>query len=120
MLYRDLSFRIIGAAIEVHKTLGPGFVESVYEEALAQELSARSIPFERQSVFEVYYKGRLVGSFRTDIVVDDAIILELKAVAGLSDLFKHQTLSYLKASGLRLALLLNFGGSKLEAVRVIH
>ena len=70
--------------------------------------------------FEVCYKERLVGSFRTDIVVDDAIILELKAVTVLSDLFKRQTLSYLKASGLRLALLLNFGGSKLETVRIIH
>ena len=120
MLYRELSFRIIGAAIEVHKTLGPGFVESVYEEALTQEFAARGIPFERQRSFEVHYRDRLIGSFRTDIVVDDAIILELKAVTALNDLFKQQTLSYLKASGLRLALLINFGGSKTETVRIIH
>ena len=83
------------AVFEVHNTLGPGFAESVYEEALAYELELRDIPFERQQVVTVRYKGRVVGTHRLDLVVDGKILLELKAVSALTDVFKQQTLSYL-------------------------
>ena len=96
VIYRDLSYRVMQAVFEVHNTLGPGFVESVYEEALAYELELCDISFERQQVVTVCYKGRVVGTHRLDLVVDSKILLELKAVSALTDLFKQQTLSYLK------------------------
>src|SRR3989337_4468500 len=80
----DLAHRVIGAAIEVHRLLGPGFLESVYEEALCVELELRSIPFKRQAVVAVEYKGHQVGESRLDLLVDDVLILELKAVDALS------------------------------------
>lgn len=108
------------AVFEVHRTLGPGFVESVYEEALARELEIQGIPFERQKEVPVRYKGHLVGIHRLDFVVADAIVLELKAVSVLSDAFKQQTLSYLKATGLRLGILINFGTPRVEFVRIVN
>ncbi len=108
------------AVFEVHNTLGPGFVESVYEEALAYELELREIPFERQKAVTVRYKGRVVGTHRLDFVVDGRIVLELKAVSALTDVFKHKTLSYLKATGLRLGILINFGTPRVEYTRVVN
>jgi len=103
VIHRELSYRVMQAAFEVHNALGPGFVESVYEAALAHELELRGIPFERQKEVIVRYKGRSVGTHRLDLVVGDKIILELKAVTVLTDAFKQQTLSYLKATGLKLS-----------------
>ena len=120
VIYRDLSYRVMQAVFEVHNTLGPGFVESVYEEALAYELELRDIPFERQQVVTVCYKGRVVGTHRLDLVVDSKILLELKAVSALTDLFKQQTLSYLKATGLKLGILANFGTPRVEHVRIAN
>jgi len=120
VIYRDLSYRVMQAVFEVHNTLGPGFVESVYEEALAYELELRDIPFERQQVVTVCYKGRVVGPHRLDLVVDSKILLELKAVSALTDLFKQQTLSYLKATGLKLGILANFGTPRVEHVRIAN
>jgi GxxExxY protein len=120
VIYRDLSYRVMQAVFEVHNTLGPGFVESVYEEALAYELELCDIPFERQQVVTVCYKGRVVGTHRLDLVVDSKILLELKAVSALTDLFKQQTLSYLKATGLKLGILANFGTPRVEHVRIAN
>jgi len=120
VIYRDLSYRVMQAVFEVHNTLGPRFVESVYEEALAYELELRDIPFERQQVVTVCYKGRVVGTHRLDLVVDSKILLELKAVSALTDLFKQQTLSYLKATGLKLGILANFGTPRVEHVRIAN
>jgi GxxExxY protein len=100
--------RVIDAAVEVHRTLGPGFMESVYEEALAVELRLRGIPFERQSFVPIQYKGYPVGQSRLDLLVEGKLIVELKAVEHLSDLHLAQGLAYLKATGLPLALLVNF------------
>jgi len=100
--------QVIGAAIEVHRVLGPGFLESVYEEALCLELKARNIPFERQAGFSVDYKGNKVGEGRMDILVAECLILELKAVEVFAPIHTAQAMSYLKATGLRLALLINF------------
>jgi GxxExxY protein len=103
-----LSHAVIGAAIEVHRTLGPGFLESVYEEALCVELRLRGITFERQVEIGVRYKGEPVGIGRLDILVADALIVELKAVETLAPIHEAQLLSYLKATGHRLGLLINF------------
>ncbi len=120
IIYRDLSYKVMQAIFEVHNTLGPGFIESIYEEALACELELRNIPFERQKAVAVYYKGRNVGDQRLDFVVDDKIVLELKAASALTDVFKQQTLSYLKATGLRLGILVNFGTPRVEYKRIAN
>jgi GxxExxY protein len=98
----------IGAAIEVHRTLGPGFLESVYEEALGIELGLRNIPFARQVPISVPYKGRVVGESRLDILVADVLVVELKAVDALAPIHSAQLISYLKATGHKLGLLINF------------
>lgn len=104
----QLARDVIGAAIEVHRVLGPGFLESVYEEALGIELKLRGIPFQRQVSLGVEYKGERVGEGRIDLLVKDALIVELKTVDNLAPIHKAQTISYLKATGLKLALLINF------------
>ncbi|MCK4682767.1 GxxExxY protein [Candidatus Bipolaricaulota bacterium] len=108
------------AVFEVHNTLGPGFIESVYEEALVFELEIRQIAFERQKNVEVRYKERVVGAQRLDLIIDSRIVLELKAVSALTDVFKQQTLSYLKATGLKLGILINFGAPRVEYVRIVN
>ena len=120
VIHRELSYQIMEAVFEVHNELGPGFGESVYEEALAYELELRGTPFERQKVVTVRYKGRVVGTHRLDIVVDSKIVLELKAVSALNNVFKQQTLSYLKATGLRLGILINFGAPQVEYTRIVN
>ena len=105
----QLSHQIIESAIEVHRTLGPGLLETVYESALCYELSQRSIPFERQKRLPVQYKHiNLDCNFRLDILVDGLVIVELKAVERMEPLFEAQLLTYLKLSELWLGLLLNF------------
>ncbi len=103
-----LAHRVIGSAIEVHKILGPGYLESVYEEALAVELTSQQIPFARQVAFGVDYKGTIVGHGRIDILVANRLIVELKAVECFAPIHVAQVLSYLKASKLRLGLLVTF------------
>ena len=107
-IYTELSHTIIGAAIEVHRHLGPGQFESVYERALAQELALRSIAHRTQVPITVFYKSSCVGEFFADLIVDDKIIVELKAVAAILPVHVAQTLSYLNATKLRLGLLINF------------
>ena len=108
-----LSSAVIGAAIEVHRLLGPGFAESVYEEALCIELAERGIPFVRQASVQVRYKGRLVGEGRLDILVANVLIIELKVVDALAPVHTSQLLSYLKATGHPLGLLMNFNVPRL-------
>lgn len=103
-----MAYRVIGAAIEVHRVLGPGFLEAVYESALALELTSRQIPFARQVALAVDYKGTPVGQARVDLVVANQLIVELKAVEQFAPIHTAQAISYLKASRLRLALLINF------------
>ncbi|WP_437730566.1 GxxExxY protein [Sorangium sp. So ce1335] len=105
---RGLTRQVLGAAIEVHRVLGPGFLESVYEEALGVELSPRRIPFRRQVVVGVDYKGRVVGEGRVDMLVADRLLVELKAVEHLAAIHVAQLLSYLKAMRLRHGLLVTF------------
>ncbi len=110
----ELARSVIGAAIEVHRHLGPGFLEGVYEEALVVELSLRSIPFERQLPVPVHYKTHRVGKGRVDLLVGGELLVELKAVDALAPIHKAQVISYLKAMGLHLGLLINFNASVLK------
>ena len=109
----ELTERTIGAAIEVHRLLGPGLLESIYEKALCHELGLRGIEFERQVEVDVVYKGHIIKGQRIDVLVEQEAIVELKSVSRLPDVAKAQTLSYLKATGLKRALLNNFGEKRL-------
>ena len=102
------SGKVIGAAIEVHRRLGPGFLESVYEEAMCIELTLRGIPFVRQTPVAVFYKGREIGTGKMDILVADCLVVELKTVEDFAPIHFAQLISYLKASGHRVGLLINF------------
>lgn len=99
---------VIGAAIAVHRALGPGFKESVYEESLCMELHARGIPFERQREAAIEYRGREVGTGTIDILVDRVLVVELKAVDALAPLHTAQVISYLRMVGCPLGILINF------------
>ena len=103
-----LARAVVGAALEVHRHLGAGYLESVYEEALAVELGLRNIPYVRQKVFGVSYKEHEIGEGRLDPLVGDELLVELKAVEALAPIHKAQVISYLKATGLHLGLLINF------------
>jgi GxxExxY protein len=118
----EVAYAVIGAAIEVHRLLGPGFLESVYEEALCVELTLRGIRFARQLPIGVQYKGQKVGEARLDLVVDDSLVVELKAVDGIAPIHVAQILSYLKATRLRLGLLISFNVTTLRrgVKRVIY
>ena len=118
ILHKELSYRIVGCAQKVHRTLGPGFPESVYHKALCYELMDAGLPFESEKAADVFYAGRLCGEFRMDILVNSAVVLELKALAGITNEHTAQALSYLKATGLQLAILINFGAASLETKRV--
>jgi len=119
LYHRELSFNVVGCAQKVHAALGPGSPESVYHRALAHELAKAKIPFENQKHLEVRYDSVPCGEFKLDMLVDGAIVLELKALDRLTDLCVAQAISYLKATGLRLAILLNFGTESLETKRVV-
>ena len=109
-----LAHEIIGAAIEVHRILGPGYLESIYEEALCIELKLRTISFERQAPVQIVYKGAAIGQGRLDLLVQGKLIVEIKTVETLAPIHKAQALSYLKATGLQLALLINFNAAVLK------
>ena len=119
ILYKELSYEIVAAAIVVWKNLGYGFLEKVYENALMIELQKRRIPCEQQIPIKAYYDGQIVGDFVGDIVVNEEVILELKSAKGIDNAHIAQVLNYLKATGLRLGIILNFGPEKLESKRVI-
>lgn len=111
--------RVIGAAIAVHRELGPGFVESVYHRAMELELRRRRIPFASESEVEVIYDGVVVGRHRLDLIVEHGIVVELKAVHALEAVHFAQLRSYLKATHQPIGLLLNFGGARMVIKRVI-
>ena len=110
----DLAGRVIGIAMEVHRRLGSGFVESVYENALLFELSASQIAFESQKALKVIYKGQCVGDFVADIIVDKLLIIELKSVQSLLPIHEVQLVNYLTATGIEEGVLLNFGSESLQ------
>ncbi len=109
-----LSYRIIGAAIEVHTQLGPGLLESVYETALCAEFKLRGISFERQKRIDINYKGERVGYYVADLIIENRAIVEVKSVEKLDDVHTAQLLTYLKLTGLSAGLLLNFNEATLS------
>ena len=121
LIYKKESYQIIGAAMEVHRQLGNGFLEAVYQEALAIELELRDIPFIREQKLEVKYKGRLLSTFYVaDFVCYDTIIVEIKALSELTGHHESQVINYLNATGMKLGLLINFGSESLEYKRLLH
>ena len=114
------TYTIIGAAMAVHSELGPGFLERVYQEALAVELQLVNIPFQAEYSIPVSYKGRrLAAKYRVDFICFNTVIVEIKAISAISGIEKSQLLNYLKASGIKRGLLLNFGTPKLEYQRLV-
>lgn len=118
----EIARKVIGSAIEVHRELGPGFLESVYEHALQAEFELRQIRFKRQLAIPVEYKGLLIGEGRLDFLVEDSIVVELKAVEALAPIHTAQVISYLKAAKLNLGLLINFNVPLLKSgiKRIVH
>jgi GxxExxY protein len=100
--------KIIGCAIEVHRQLGPGLLESTYEAAMCIELTAAGLRHVRQPIFPVVYKNQVIGEYRLDLIVDDAIVVEIKSVDRFDPIFEAQVLTYLKVTGKRIGLLINF------------
>ncbi len=119
MLYKDLTEKIIKAAMNVHNALGFGFMEKVYENSLMTELKLSGLKAIQQSPVEVFYKGDLVGDYITDIIVQDKVILELKSVENLNKVHEVQLVNYLKAVNMEIGMLLNFGKEKLEFKRKV-
>ncbi|MBU4305755.1 MAG: GxxExxY protein [Candidatus Omnitrophica bacterium] len=119
-LYHDLTEKVIGAAMEVHRILGNGFLEYVYQEALCYELKISKIPFELQKELDIWYKELLIPrKYTPDLIIEDKVILEIKATTGLTKNDEAQLLNYLKATKNRVGLLLNFGTESLEVKRRI-
>lgn len=119
IIYRDLSYKIIELAFEVHNELGCGFLEKVYENALMILLEREGIPAKQQASADVYFRSKVVGQYFADILVDNKIILELKTVDAISDVHKAQVLNYLRATSLKLGLILNFAKPRLEYKRLV-
>ena len=119
IIYRDLSYLIMGAIFEVHKELGPGFLEAVYEKALIEEFTKKAIKVETQRIIDVIYKGKKIGVHRPDMVVEGKVVVELKTVERFSTYHTAQMLSYLKASGHKLGILVNFSKAKVEYGRIV-
>ena len=118
-LHQELTGKIIGACINVHNELGCGFHEKVYQEAMAIVLEESGIPFEREKHLPIEFHGRILDcDYIADFVIDNAVILELKAVSEMSSVFEAQVINYLKATGLQIGLLINFGQRELQVKRL--
>lgn len=119
LVFPELSYKIMGAIFKVHNELGPGFLESVYEKALIEELTCEGLKVESEKSINLMYKAKKIGTHRLDLVVDDKIVIEIKAVERFSIHHRAQVTSYLKASGYKLGILVNFSKSKVEYLRVV-
>jgi len=115
----DITYKINGAIFEVNRELGPGFLEKVYENALMILLEREGIPSKQQAPADVYFQDRIVGQYFADILVDNKMILELKTVDAIGNVHKAQILNYLRATGLKLGLILNFAKPRLEYKRLV-
>lgn len=116
----EITEKLIGCAYRVANGLGSGFLEKVYENALAHEMRKSGLLFEQQKDIRVYYDGVAVGDYSGDLLVEKAVLVELKAVRALDDVHLAQCLNYLEATGLRVCLLINFGGSRMELRRIVN
>ena len=121
LVHKTEVYNIIGAAMEVHKELGCGFLEAVYQEALELEFQYRKIPYEREVQLDIYYKEQLLKKhYEADFICYDKIIVELKALSALTSEHESQLLNYLKSTGLKVGLLINFGRKSLEYKRMVY
>jgi GxxExxY protein len=117
---KKLTYAVIGVAMDVYNALGYGFLEKVYENAIKVGFTEKNINAEFQKPIKIHYHNEIVGDYIADILVNDELIIELKAVENLTDIHRAQVINYLKATKLRLALLINFGKEKLEYERIIN
>jgi GxxExxY protein len=121
LIYKEETFKIIGAAMEVHRTLGCGFLEAVYQEALAIEFKKQNIPYKQEKKLEIQYKEQTLSKYyEADFMCYDKIIVETKAIKELSGIDEAQVINYLKATGLKIGLLINFGAESLEHKRLLR
>lgn len=116
----DLTKQIIGAAMSVHRALGPGLDEKIYENALCLEFAAQSMDFSQQQQFPVFYREKIVGKLITDLIVENKVVVEAKVASSITDLHTSQTLSYLSITGLQVGLILNFQSASLAFKRVAN
>src|SRR5690349_16983104 len=119
MMNDELTQKIIGCAYKVSNTLGSGFLEKVYENAYAREISKSGLKVQQQYPIKVFYDGDLVGEFAADLLVEETVLIELKAVRELDEIHMAQAMNYLKATGLQICLLINFGKPKVEIRRIV-
>ena len=119
-LYKDLTYKVIGLAMDLHSNLGNGFLEAVYENGLLNELEEAGVKAESQVPLEVIYKGKVLGQYRADMIVEDKIILELKTANFISDAHRAQLIGYLNTTGYKVGLLINFGAPSLEHERLVN
>ena len=121
ILFKDESYAIVGACMKVHRALGPGFLEAVYEEVLEKEFIIQNIPYKKQVQLDLYYEGvKLKKHYRADFVCYDSIIVELKAVAKIPSVFYAQLQNYLKCTNMELGMLINFGTPSLTYKRIVN
>ncbi|MEM0914333.1 MAG: GxxExxY protein [Planctomycetota bacterium] len=120
MDHADLTERIIGLAYEVHNELGGGFLESVYETAMSMVLSDAGLTFERQAPVPVVFRGKVIGDFKADLLIEQCVIVELKAVESLNKTHEVQLVNYLKATGIDVGLLINFGPERVAIRRKVR
>ncbi len=120
LLYKDLAYKIIGLAMKVHNELGYGFLEKVYENAMMMLFKREGMTAVQQAAIAVKFLGEIVGDYYADILVEGKIVLELKSVEKISDVHRAQAINYLKATGMQLAIILNFGKDKLEHERLVY
>jgi len=121
LIYKEESYQIIGACMEVHKTLGCGFLEPVYQEALSIEFQKQNIPFEKEKILSIIYKDiELEKKYIADFVCFSKIIIELKALSALTSEHESQVINSLKATGFKLSILVNFGEESLKYKRIVH
>lgn len=119
LIYADLTYKVRGAIFDVYNILGYGHKEEVYQKALASELEKRQIPFKKEARLQVNYKDEKVGNYRPDFVIDDKVILEIKAVEFMPKSYEEQLVHYLKTTGFKVGLLINFGQPKLYVKRLV-
>ena len=117
LLYKDLTYKIIGTTMEVHNVLGPGYLEAVYQKVMADEFDLRKIDYEEQVILKVDYKGNVIGEYRADYLVDEKVVVEIKAIKRISEIQEAQLINYLKGTGYKIGLLINFGAISLEHKR---
>jgi len=120
-LYKELTYKILGIAMEIHRELQSGFLEAVYEEVMSKELKKAKIPFENQVRIDIYYKGeKLDKQYQADFIIDTKVLVELKGISKITDIERAQVINYLKATGLKVGLIINFGSKSLEWERVVY